>query len=132
MNKAEIFLHSICQLTPVIATYHENVSVLVLAVIAVESYIAWFRGVHIMLTTPNYEDTIGKETEAHAKRVENYCKLPFAEADLVVFEHTDSEKFDIYHKIRSIIDKYPSATNYLFDITGGKKMEQVEFLFHLQ
>lgn len=31
---------------------------------AVEDYIKWLRGVHIMLTTPNYEDDDGKEKTA--------------------------------------------------------------------
>ena len=31
---------------------------------AVDSYIAWLRGVHIMLTTPSYEDENGEEKNA--------------------------------------------------------------------
>jgi len=47
---------------------------------AVDSYIAWLRGVHIMLETPNYEDTDGKEKAAIIVYIDG---VPFDIADSI-------------------------------------------------
>ena len=47
---------------------------------AVESYVAWLRGVHIMLTTPNYEDDDRKEKTAIIVDIDG---VPFDIADKI-------------------------------------------------
>jgi transcriptional regulator with XRE-family HTH domain len=53
-----------CNLAELAGTTDEVIDETIRFEEAVESYIAWLRGVHIMLTTPNYEDTDGKEKTA--------------------------------------------------------------------
>jgi hypothetical protein len=53
-----------CNLAELAGTTDEVIDETIRFEEAVESYIAWLRGVHIMLTTPNYENTDGKEKTA--------------------------------------------------------------------
>ena len=53
-----------CNLAELAGTTDEVINETIRFEEAVGSYIAWLRGVHIMLTTPNYEDTDGKEKTA--------------------------------------------------------------------
>jgi len=53
-----------CSLSELAGTTDEVIEETIRFEEAVESYIAWLRGVHIMLTTPNYEDKDGKEKAA--------------------------------------------------------------------
>ena len=53
-----------CNLAELAGTTDEVINDTVRFEEAVESYIAWLRGVHIMLTMPNYEDTGGIEKTA--------------------------------------------------------------------
>ena len=53
-----------CNLAELAGTTDEVIQETIRFEEAVESYIDWLRGVHIMLTTPNYEDKDGKEKTA--------------------------------------------------------------------
>ena len=63
-----------------------------------------------------------EETIPYADKVHRYCDLSLSQVDLVVFKQEGLKIYDIFYKIRDIIDKYPSAKSYLFDVTGGKKI----------
>jgi transcriptional regulator with XRE-family HTH domain len=53
-----------CDLAEVAGTTTEAINETIRFEEAVESYVAWLRGVHIMLATPNYEDENGHEKSA--------------------------------------------------------------------
>jgi len=53
-----------CNLAEIAGTTNEVIHEEIRHEEAVDSYIKWLRGVHIMLTTPNYEDDDGKEKAA--------------------------------------------------------------------
>ena len=53
-----------CNLSELAGTTDEVINETIRFEEAVESYIAWLRGVHVMLTAPNYEDKDGKEKAA--------------------------------------------------------------------
>ena len=53
-----------CNLSELAGTTDEVIEETIRSEGAVDSYVAWLRGVHIMVGTPNYEDTDGKEKTA--------------------------------------------------------------------
>jgi len=53
-----------CNLAELAGTTNEVINETIRFEEAIESYVKWLRGVHIMLTTPNYEDCDGKEKTA--------------------------------------------------------------------
>ena len=53
-----------CDLTEITGTTHEIISETIRFNEAIENYINWLRGVHVMLTTPIYDDKDGKEKTA--------------------------------------------------------------------
>ena len=53
-----------CNLSELAGTTDEVINETIRFEEAVESYIAWLRGVHVMLTAPNYEDKDGKKKVA--------------------------------------------------------------------
>jgi hypothetical protein len=63
-----------------------------------------------------------KETIHQADKIIKYCKLSLKQVEIVEFQYEDVFLNDIYFKLRCFIDSNSWATNYLFDITGGKKI----------